>query len=334
MVKMRVSPLAYRVWHTLRRDCGIRPGARLVVGVSGGPDSVALLALLAELRPLIPLTLWGLYINHGWRPAAARREAAFVRRLGRRLGVPIRIVEISARKRPRHSWEGTARADRYTVLTRMARRLRAVAVAVGHTLEDQAETVLLALARGSGLLGVAGMPAARPLDGTSVALVRPLLRVRHADLMAYLRRRRLSWMVDATNRQRRFRRNALRQRLLPSLVRQFGPQVVERLATCAELAQADEAWLQGQVARWCRRQGRRRARGVTLPVAALRRQPVALQRRALRWAVQQATGSLTGLTFRHVAAMGALVRRGAGQTHLPRGLTATVADGALIVHRR
>ena len=346
----RVSPLAYQTYRVLR-DAGLPMPARLVVGVSGGPDSVALLSLLAELRAMASLTLWGVYVNHGWRPRAAQREQVLVAQIGRRVQVPIIVVRVPARKCPRHSWEGTARDARYAALSRVARRVRAHAVAVGHTQEDQVETLLLALLRGAGVQGLGGMRLVRPLDAASsppLFLIRPLLAVRHAPLTAYLRERRLPWVMDETNREPRFRRNQLRRTLLPWLTRQFGEQVLDRLATCAELAREDDACLQQQVARWVQRrvhapsarrlpagpveagrggQARLRTGSVRLPLPPLRRQPLALQRRILRWAIGQVAGSLTGLTFRHVAALVALAARGVGTVHLPHGLMAEVVAG-------
>ncbi len=328
---MRVSPLAYQIHQLLDRHRLLRPGARVVVAVSGGPDSVALLTLLAELREMDRLHLWVVYVNHGWRPSAARREAAFVRRLGARLDVPTFVVVIAAGKRPRHSWEGTARQARYAALARVARRLRATAVAVGHTQEDQAETVLLALLRGAGMQGMGGMPMARSLDGTGLRLIRPLLECRHDELRAYLWARRVPWLTDASNRRTAFRRNDIRLTLLPWLARRYGPHIVERLATCATLARDDEAYLTAQVNAWCRRHARARAGAVRLPQAALRREPLALQRRIVRHAIRRVAGSLEGVTFRHVAAVLALSAGRAGSAQLSGGVTASVTRGTLAV---
>ncbi len=160
--RLPVSALAHHVGRVIRMASLLRPGDRIIIGVSGGPDSVALLALLAELRASFGWRMWAVYVRHGWRPGADRRAVACVRQVGAALGVPLRVVVISPRKRPRHSWEGTARMARYAALLRVARRVRATAIAVGHTEEDQAETVLLALLRGTGLRGAGGMPATRP----------------------------------------------------------------------------------------------------------------------------------------------------------------------------
>lgn len=296
---------------------------------------MALLALLAELRGSERLTLWAVCVNHGWRPAAARRELALVRRVGRQLGVPVRAVTLAARKQPRQSWEGTAREQRYAALAGLARRLRAGVVAVGHTEEDQAETVLLALLRGSGVTGAGGMSASRPLGPSGLRLVRPLLGVRHEVLSDYLRRRRIPWATDATNARLTFRRNRLRQAVLPSLVRAFGPPVVERLATFAELAREDDAWLQRATAQWCRRAVRVRAGAARVSAPALQRQPPALQRRAVRWMVARTVGTLQGLAFRHVAALLGLLAAGRpGRLDWPHEVAVTVTARAVTIRRR
>lgn len=335
MTAKRLSPLAYRLRQFIQRERLIPRGARVVVAVSGGPDSMALLALLAELRGPERLALWAVYLNHGWRPPAARRELALVRRVGRRLQVPVLTVSLPPRKRPRHSWEGTAREQRYAALARLARRVRAEMVAVGHTQEDQAETVLLALLRGSGMTGAGGMSPGRPLGPSGLRLIRPLLRSRHAELKAYLRGRRLPWAVDATNARLAFRRNRLRRGILPSLVRAFGAPVIERLTTFAELAREEDRWVRDQVTQWCRQHVRRRGGAVRVSTTALRQQPMAVQRRVVRWMVAQTAGGLTGLTFRHVVALLSVLTAGTpGRLDWPHGLTAEVTARAVTVRRR
>jgi len=296
---------------------------------------MALLTLLTELRGPERLVLWAVYVNHGWRPVAARRELALIRRVGRQLEVPVLTVSLPPRKQPRHSWEGTAREQRYTALARLARRRRATVVAVGHTQEDQAETVLLALLRGSGLTGAGGMPASRPLGPSGLRLVRPFLACRHDELKTYLRHRRLPWAVDATNARLTFRRNRLRRAVLPPLVRAFGPSVIERLTTFADLARADDAWGQQAVAGWCRRGVRVRAGVARVSVARLRRQPIAVQRRVVRWMVARTAGALQGLAFRHVAALLDRLTVGTpGHLDWPHGVAVEVTARTVTIRRQ
>ena len=333
---MILTPLAHQLHQDIRRRQLFRPGERILVGVSGGPDSMALLALLAELRAEARWTLWGVYVDHGWRPAAARRELALVRRIGRQLRVPIRVVRLRARKTPRRSWEGTARTARYAALRRVARQVRATAVAVAHTQDDQAETVLLALCRGAGLSGARGMPWQRSLDGASgPLLVRPLLAFRHEMLRRYLRQRRIPWKFDATNAQRRFRRNALRHTVLPPLTRLYGAGVIERLATFAGLAHDDDAYLETIVERWCHRHVRRRSGAIRVARGPLHRQPPALQRRVIRWMMAHRDGlAQSGLAACHVQSVLAVAAAGRGDVHLPGGVMARATRPALTIRPR
>lgn len=333
---MTLSPLAHQLQQLIRHRRLLRPGDRVVVGVSGGPDSMALLALLAELRVENRWRLWGVYVDHGWRPQAARRERAVIQRIGRQLGVPIRTVQLLPRKTPRQSWEGTARAARYAALLHLARRVRATAVAVAHTQEDQAETVLLALCRGAGLAGARGMPWQRPLNSAArPTLIRPLLAFRHQMLRRYLRQRRIPWMTDATNTQVRFRRNALRRAVLPPLVQLYGPGVIERLATFAALAHDEDEYLEAIVEQWCRRRVRRGRAVSRLSRAAFCRQPLAIRRRIVRWMMAHRGGPVPpGLEYCHVQSVLAVATTGRGDVHLPGGVMARATRATLTIRRR
>jgi tRNA(Ile)-lysidine synthase len=194
----------------------------LVLAVSGGPDSTALLVLAARWAKRLKRApkLIAVTIDHGLRPEAAR-EAAMVKRLARRLGVPHRTLRWRGRK-PRTGLQEAARYARYALLARIATRARFAHILTAHTLDDQAETVLFRLARGSGLFGLTGMaPAAPlPLDGVrEIFLVRPLLHLPKARLVATLKAARIAYAEDPSNRDPRFTRARLRT-LMPALARE------------------------------------------------------------------------------------------------------------------
>ena len=202
-------------------------GARLLVGVSGGPDSTALLAGLIELRTACDLTLHVTHVDHGLRPES-RGDAAYVRRLGARWSVPVSVqsVDIAAvRRAERVSVEEAARNARHRVFLQAAAAVQAEAIVLGHTADDDVETVLLNLLRGTGLRGLAGMamqtesafsPERRGADSASrVPIIRPLLGVRRADVMRYLTARRLRPRQDASNTDPAHLRNSVRHELLP-----------------------------------------------------------------------------------------------------------------------
>jgi len=212
----------------------LRPdgGARVLAACSGGPDSVALAALLARLaRPDRFEIVLG-HVNHGRRPGAGQDECV-VLAVAAQLGLPVAI----ARPAIARDDEGTLREARYAALEDLARAAGCSVVATAHTAEDQTETVLLALFRGTGLTGLGGMRTRRSL-AAGITLVRPLLRVTHDELATELRRSGLPYARDPTNDDRRYRRNALRESL--ALLRADFPQLDRAVARCAAIA-ADEA---------------------------------------------------------------------------------------------
>ena len=235
-----MDPLAERVLVSVRRQELIPPGARVLVAVSGGGDSVALLHLLAELAEREAVALAGVaHFNHRLRPPASDEDERFCRDLATRFGLPF-VVESAdvaeLARSERISVEHAGHRVRHAFFKRAASRLGACRVALGHTIDDQAETYLLRLLRGA---GAAGFSAIRPRIGL---VVRPLLNVSRAALRAYLASQPASFREDASNLDRRVPRNRIRHDLIPSL-RVYSPRVVEVLAREAEIARADEEWL-------------------------------------------------------------------------------------------
>jgi tRNA(Ile)-lysidine synthase len=219
----------------------LRPGARIGVAVSGGADSVALLHLLLELREKLGLVLSVAHFNHKLRGRASDADERFVAKLAVHFGLPLFVARenISSKaKRERANLEEAARRARYAFFDRLVSEGQVDRVAVAHTADDQAETVLAHILRGTGLAGLAGI---HPESGS---VFRPLLKLRRADLRAYLRFRRQPWREDATNRDTKRTRARIRLRLMPLLERQFQPAVVEHLCQLADLAREDDAWLE------------------------------------------------------------------------------------------
>ncbi len=220
----------------------------VVVAVSGGADSMALLHGLHAVAAREGLRLTVAHLHHGLRGAAADRDARFVRAAARALGLPCVVgrADVAAQARAAGlSIEMAARRARYAFLVRTARRVargRPVAIATAHTVDDQAETVLLRLARGAGLRGLAGIPPERWEAG--VRVIRPLLHVRRAALRRGLRTGGHAWCEDETNRDPGPQRNRVRLELLPALARALNPRVTEALARTAALLRDDEAWLE------------------------------------------------------------------------------------------
>jgi tRNA(Ile)-lysidine synthase len=218
----------------------VRPGERIGVAVSGGADSVALLLLLLELRNKLGIVLSVVHLNHKLRGRAADADERFVEKLAAkyRLMFHVEHADISALvKKQKGNLEETARRARYVFFERLAAEGRVDTIAVAHTADDQAETVLAHIFRGTGLAGLAGI---HPVAGR---IFRPLLGVRRAELRTYLRAKKQTWREDVTNRDLAKMRARVRRKLLPLLEKEFQGRVVEHLTELAELAREDEAFL-------------------------------------------------------------------------------------------
>jgi len=217
----------------VREAIDFAPGETVVVACSGGPDSIALAAVLDRVARDVGFALVIAHVNHGTRESVWQDECV-VLSVGARLGWPVKIAapQLVA------SDEATLRDARYAALSAIAKDTGATTVATAHTAEDQSETILLALFRGTGLAGLAGIAPDRPLDA-HLRLVRPLLRATHADLEAELRRSALPYAIDPTNAQTRYRRNALRAALVG--LREEFPQLDRSIARCAEIVRDELA---------------------------------------------------------------------------------------------
>ena len=305
--------------HTL-----VRAGERVCVALSGGADSVALLLALHELngrREGLGIVLSAIHVHHGLRGEAADGDEAFVRTLCARVAVPLGVVHVNTAARQIAEQEGleeAARALRYTTFADLLAKGQADAIATAHTLNDQAETVLLKLVRGAWTEGLGGispvlvMPSAGNSSGERTPgtgrVVRPLLSVRRAQVEAFLNARSQPWREDASNADVRLTRNRVRHELLPAL-RTFNPGIDDLLAQTADIARDEEDFWKAEVARVLPQlllqglpvRGGGRAVGTqpgertySVDLARLKVLPTALQRRVLRATARQIGARLTG----------------------------------------
>jgi tRNA(Ile)-lysidine synthase len=218
--------LVHAAERTIRRHAMLAGGETLVVGVSGGADSVALLHVLLNLAPALTLRLHVLHVDHALRADSAR-DGEFVQALGAGLGVPVEIVRVRV---DGGSVEAAARSARHAALEAAADRVGAARIALGHTADDQAETLIMRVLEGTGVRGLAGIP---PVRGR---LIRPLLESRHREAVATLTAAGVPWLEDPSNRDLRFFRNRVRHALMPGLVEASGSDVVARLGRLARRA--------------------------------------------------------------------------------------------------
>lgn len=273
-------------------------GCRVMAAVSGGPDSVCLLHVLRE----VGANLAGVaHFNHKLRGEASDADERFVAALAARLDLPFFRAEAGLRQ-PAGNLEQEARRARLEFFQALIKDGAADRVALGHTRDDQAETVLFRILRGSGLAGLAGI---HPV--TENGFVRPLIGVARAEVEAFLRSRGLEWREDATNRDLGFARNRLRHELLPALARDWNPKIGSHLAQMADLAFEEERW-------WSRRAWFDPACEFRAPeLVALAR---AEARRAVRRGIFQAKGDLRRIEFEHIERVLDLAASGSGQGRL------------------
>jgi tRNA(Ile)-lysidine synthase len=306
---------------------------RTLLAVSGGPDSVALLLILAHLREALDLELWVAHFDHGLRRRSQREaERSFVSRLADELGLPFLFGQGDTRdhaRRHRSSLEEAARVLRYAYLSSEAERVDAGSVATGHTASDQVETVIMHIIRGSGLAGIGGMQPRSPWpfrERAGLALVRPLLAVSRRQTERYCQDEGLSPCRDATNLALEPLRNRVRHELLP-LLRRYNPRVEQALLRLAGAASADDAYLDETAQLFWQALAQRSGRSVEFPRLELAALSPALQSRLLLTATQHLLGDKPQIEAVHLQAMqAALDDRRSRRLSLPGGLV-FVAQG-------
>ena len=233
------SKLHQGILHAIRDSRMIVAGDRVGLAVSGGADSVALLRLFEDLRAELGISLSVAHLNHGLRGEAANQDEAFVAGLARELNLPFYAAreDVAALARRNHwNLEDAGRRARYAFFNELVRDGRCTKVAVAHTADDQAETLLARIIRGTGSRGLVGIHAVRG------AVIRPLLGVRRKELRDYLSAKAQTWREDATNEDTTRLRARVRHQLLPLLERDFNPAIVERLTNLAKVQSGEEAF--------------------------------------------------------------------------------------------
>jgi tRNA(Ile)-lysidine synthase len=295
-----------------------------LVAVSGGVDSTLLAHALAALAPRLRLRIALGHANHGLRGTDSAGDADAVRALAETLRVPVEVTDADPRplrsecsSRDRPTLQEAARSARYAALRAMARRVGAERIATVHTADDQAETVLMRLLRGTGPDGLGGIPERSP----DRIVVRPLLRVARAEIEAYAREHALDWREDASNASRVYTRNRLRNDWIPRLASEFNPRLLRVVADLAEAQRRDAEWIESQVHDEARRRVASDGNWLRIDTEAWSRLPPSLSRRLLRWALQQAGGG-RHVTRVHLERMDEFLRNGRVGTVLevPGGL--------------
>jgi tRNA(Ile)-lysidine synthase len=329
----QAHPFQRQVLRYIQQEHLIANTDSILVAVSGGPDSVALLHVLMALQECCGLSqIAVLHFDHQIRGTASTADKVFVETLAAAFGLPFHTASEdvhSHHQQHRISLEMAARVCRQRFFREALSRFGASAIALGHTANDQAEEVLLRLCRGTGPGGMAGM-----LPKTANNLIRPLLSVTRKEVLAYLRDQQLTFREDSSNLDPVHQRNALRHEILPRLEAYFHPRVTEVLCRHASLVKEEEALWKGLLQKpWLAVCSSETPSRIALDGERLAALSPTLQRRLLRLAIERLQGNLQGIYTRHVEALCKLLaHRTPGRSiQLPRGLRAMLEGACLVL---
>ena len=342
LLKKGLSPaqIERRFAESLREAAWFHPGLRLGAAVSGGADSVALLRLLAEVRSQLGIVLSVVHFNHQLRGKASEADERFVAALAEKSGLLLHAGRgdvAGQARREKANLEDAARRARYAYFDRLGDQGTLDAVATAHTMDDQAETVLAHILRGTGIPGLAGI---HPVAGR---VRRPLLDFRRADLRRYLRARKQDWREDSSNRDSNRTRARMRKILLPLLAREFNPAAVEHLAALADRAREQALFVGQLAAQLVERLAKREAGGMRIGVDQLSDplgfgQPgaSALRSALVEQLVQQSKSRHGQLSAVHITAVVRLAASGetGRRLELPGGVDVFREHDALVFRRR
>lgn len=294
-----VKHIIKKVEDTISKYRMLQRGDRVIVAVSGGADSVCLLAILHSLKEILGIELAVAHFDHGLRPEADEYETGFVKSIALSLNLDFVTKKGGGAIRPGSaSLEEKARDARYRFLKDVKKRLFAHKIATGHTLDDQAETVLMRLLRGSGPSGLQGIHPIR-----EKCIIRPLIEVRRADIESYLSSRHLRHITDSSNFEVRHLRNDIRLNLIPQLEK-YQPRIVELLGRTALITREENRWLEGKAERWIKKWAETGSNNdIVLPLSRFKGLPEPLKNHVVRQALKMTAGSLRRISLLHIEAI-------------------------------
>lgn len=296
--ELSYSAFLKRVKDTITYYEMLDSGDRVVAAVSGGPDSVCLLKTLTDMRRTLNLIIIVANMDHGLRGKESERDSAFVKKLAEDFGLKYehKKVKIQTSKKSGISWEESARLKRYEFLKQTARKNRCCAIATGHTLDDQAETVLMRLIFGTSMAGLAGVFPVREED--SLKIIRPLIRISKKDIFGFIKKTGLEYVEDKTNLDVKFVRNKVRHEILPFLEK-YNPKVKRSLTNLCDSLREDYVFLDREKKKIISEYSGKDKETVAIKIKDVILQPKAVRREVLKALFEKAGGNVKKLTYRH-----------------------------------
>ena len=315
---MQICNIIDKVKNTIIRYDMVERGDRVIVAVSGGPDSVCLLDILYAIREDLGIDMVVAHYDHGLRPGDDESETAFVRQLALSMNLPFELGKAQPfPSNTGHSLEEQARDARYGFLESTRKKHHAQKIALGHQLNDQAETVIMRLLRGSGSSGLAGIPPVR-----DKRIIRPLIEIKRHEIAAYLNVRGLEYVVDRSNLQGRYLRNKIRLEMIPELLK-YQPRLLELLGQTSEILRDESRYFDQIAEAWVNREAEYPPDGdIAIELSSLLNLHKALQRRVIRALLSKKGRTLRRIDRGHIDSVIQLIKgqRPQGQLHLPNGL--------------
>ncbi len=292
----------------------MEPADRILAAVSGGPDSIATLHLLMAIAPRYEFQLGAAHLNHNLRGEASDDDAAFVVAHVESMGLKCHLGQKDVRvyqRKHKVSREHAARRVRYDFLIETAFRRGYNKIALGHQYDDNAELVLMNLLRGSGPLGLSGIPPIRDVGQANLQIIRPLIDIPRKMILKYLETSRLPYQKDASNQDARFRRNRIRHDLAPYLQAAFNPGVIQTLNQLADIMRTEEEWIEAQCTPFFEDAAIEHQPGrAALSISKLKSYHLAVRRRIIRRALLVVKGDYKRITYTHVALVMQLLTEG------------------------
>jgi tRNA(Ile)-lysidine synthase len=344
-IPMSKIKLESKVIDFIQRYSLISPEEIVVVGVSGGADSVCLLHVLAKWQKGLGIKLHVAHLNHQLRGVESEADAKYVSNLAGSLGIPITIdrQDVAAYRIERNfSVEEAARELRYAFLAKVVREVGANRIAIGHTRDDQVETILMHILRGTGITGLCGLAPCSPMaydsqgmslpaKQSNLLIIRPLLDVAREETTSYCQEHQLDPRIDSSNRSLSFFRNRLRLQLLP-LLRQYNPSVDQALLRLADIAKEDSALIEQQSYELWDEVVRQENKAIHLDRKQIASLPIALQRQLLRAAVTKLAGDTRDIEASHIEAARSLLNKPVGKRiSLPHELVCQGGYNELVI---
>ena len=323
-----------QVLKTIQKYKMFEPREKVVVAVSGGPDSMALLRVLCELNTRLCLKLHVAHLDHCLRKDS-RKDLIFVKKVAEVLKIPFYGAALDARLiNKQASLEDALRKLRYDFILGICKKTGSKKIALGHTEDDQAETVLMRILRGSGLAGLSAILPKRDINGCQA--VRPLIEVAKKDIIKYLAERKAAYRLDTTNLEDRFMRNKIRNNLLPLLEKHYNPNIKEVLSNFALTVGVDYSYLDQKACLFLKANMKISKSCFKIGLCELLKLDVALRRLAVRQAIGSLQGHLKKMTFKHWQEIDYLLesRPYGSQVHLPGSITVSKTKGCLNIFKR